>query len=721
MSLSAGTRLGPYEILAPIGAGGMGEVYKARDTRLDRVVAIKMVNPRFIERFEREARAIAALNHPNICALHDIGADYLVMEYIEGSPLKGPLPPEKALPVALQIAAALEAAHAKGITHRDLKPANILVSSTGIKLLDFGLAKLSRDSDGADTDATQTIAGTVLGTAAYMSPEQAAGKPADARSDIFSFGAVLYELLSGRRAFQGETQITTMAAILHKDPEPLQAPPNFAGIVTRCLRKSPGERFQSAAEVKAALEKTRYAESVPHAAPSIAVLPFVNMSADKEHEYFSDGLSEEIINALTKLPGLRVIARTSAFRFRGEQDLRKVGETLQVTNVLEGSVRRAGNRLRITAQLIKVADDSHLWSERYDRELTDIFAIQDDISSAIAAQLKISLTGVQPAAKRAVNPAAYEACLEGRHHLYKLNPSSMAKAVQCYERALAVDSDCALAYQGLAQYYAALTLLGLVDPREFLPKAKAAAQRALELDPAQADSHASLGVVSAFLEFDWTATEQHFRRALALNPAAPDGRLLYAVAYLRPMGRLGDALVELEHVLEQDPLAVLPRSEKAFTLLLLQRYDAAAESAQRALDIDPSHVLGLAVMGMVRSVQKRFEEAIAIAERSIQLQGRWSLPLVNLASVRALAGHVEQARALLAEIHELSGRNRVSTIALASIYANLNEKDSALEWLEKAVEQREPTAATAIRLSPVFDPLRSDPRYSVLLHKMNLA
>jgi serine/threonine protein kinase len=442
MTLPAGTKLGPYEILAPIGAGGMGEVYRARDPRLDRAVAIKVSAAQFSERFEREAKAIAALNHPNICQVYDVGPDYLVMEFIEGAPLSGPLNLDVALRHAVQIADALSAAHAKGITHRDLKPANILVTASGIKLLDFGLAQLglSRDADGpgAGAGSTATIgltqAGTILGTAAYMSPEQAEAKPVDARSDVFSFGLVLYEMLSGRRAFTGDSTIAIMAAILHKQPAPLPVPPPLQNILARCLQKSPADRFQSMAQVKEALLAAHSGISSPGAAvsgvsplpPSIAVLPFANMSTDKEQEYFSDGLAEEIINLLAQIPGLKVIARTSAFAFRGkEQDIRGIAETLGVAHVLEGSVRRAGPRIRVTAQLIRAEDGGHLWSKRYESEMTDVFAIQDEISAAIVQELQLNLTGHSLVKRAATNVPAYEATLEGRHHLTQFTPASL--------------------------------------------------------------------------------------------------------------------------------------------------------------------------------------------------------------------------------------------------------------------------------------------------------
>jgi serine/threonine-protein kinase len=351
MPLSAGDRLGPYEILTPIGAGGMGEVYKAQDTRLGRTVAIKTLNTAHMQRFEREARAIAALNHPHICTLHDIGADYLVMEYIEGAPIEGPLPVEEAVRLALQIVGALELAHGRGVIHRDLKPGNILVTSGGVKLLDFGLAKITS----APADDTLSVEGTVMGTPAYMAPEQAHGRPLDERSDIFSFGSVLYELLSGNQAFSGSSMADVLSAVIRDDPATLRAPEALARVVSRCLRKAPADRFQSMAELRAALE--RISAKPVERQPSIAVLPFADMSPGKDHEYFSDGRSEEIINALAHVPGLKVTARTSAFAFRGkEQDIRKVAEALDVETILEGSVRRAGTRIRVTAQLINAAD-----------------------------------------------------------------------------------------------------------------------------------------------------------------------------------------------------------------------------------------------------------------------------------------------------------------------------------------------------------------------------
>ena len=422
----------------------MGEVWRAHDARLNRSVAIKRLTAEHTPRFAREARAIASLNHPNICQIHDVGPDYLVLEYIEGSPLRCPYSVTETVRLAEQIASALEAAHAKGLIHRDLKPANILVTPEGtIKLLDFGLATPIENDDG---DLTRTLTGTISGTAAYMSPEQAQGKHLDTRSDLFSFGAVLYEMLSGARAFDGVSIADTLSAVLRDEPGRLNAPEGVAAIVARCLRKSPADRFADTGELRTALQQALTPRSGEAArlgsdhpvVPSIVVLPFANISRDPEDEYFGDGLAEEIINALAQIPRLKVIARTSAFAFKGQNtDIRKIAQALGVTTVLEGSVRRSGNRLRVTAQLIAAADGTHIWSQRYDRELADVFDVQDDIAQAIATALKVTLALRGPG--HTPDLAAYEELLRGRYHLFKFTPESWQRAKACLERASELD------------------------------------------------------------------------------------------------------------------------------------------------------------------------------------------------------------------------------------------------------------------------------------------
>jgi TolB-like protein/Tfp pilus assembly protein PilF len=545
----------------------------------------------------------------------------------------------------------------------------------------------------------------------YMSPEQAEGKVLDARSDIFSFGAVLYELLAGHRAFD------SLAAVLRDDAKPLSSP--AWEIVRRCLAKQPAQRFPSMAKVQSALQQL--AAKPVDQQPSIAVLPFANMSGDKEQEYFSDGLSEEIINALTKVPNLKVTARTSAFSFRGKDvDIGEIARKLGVEHILEGSVRKSGNRIRIAAQLIKATDGFHVWSERYDRELNDIFAIQDDISAAIANQLKVSLGGHPPAAKRPVNIAAYEALLEGRHHWLQLTPDAFAKALVCFERAIAIDPEYAPAHVGMCQYYMGLAWFGGADGRECFSNLGVSARQALALDPDLADAHSALGHFDALLEYDWAAAERHFLRSLELDPASASCRLPYAVWCLRPQGRLMEAVAELDAALRLDPLNTNARAEKAHVLNLMREYGAAEESARRALDIDPNYLLGLFQLADARRMQGQPDEAIAIAERAAALHGRWFVTLAYLAIGHADAGHTEDARRLLAEMHQLGGRIHVNASAMAGVCVALGDLDTGAEWADLAIEQREPIITT-LKYWPLFDRLRSHPRYPVLLRKMNLA
>ncbi len=714
--LSAGTRLGPYEILARLGAGGMGEVWKAHDTRLDRVVAIKRLKDSHGHRFEQEARAIAALNHPNICQIHDVGPDYLVLEHIDGKPLEGPLPVDQAMRLALQMCEALTEAHRLGIIHRDLKPANILVTQGGsAKLLDFGLAKLR---DGPNADVTQTAEGTMIGTAAYMSPEQASGKPLDERSDVFSFGAVLYEMVSGKRAFGGSSTAEVLSAVLRDDPQPLKAPPALNLVVMRCLRKRVAERFQTMADVKADLESL--AEKGFEGQASVAVLPFANMSRELDDEYFADGLSEELINALTQVPNLKVIARTSAFAFKGKnEDIRKIAETLGVSHVLEGSVRRAGNRLRVTAQLIHAADGMHLWSQRYDRQTADIFAIQDEISAAIVGQLKVNFADAMPVKKRSTSVAAYEAFLEGEHHFYRVTPKEILKAVECYQRALTVDPGYALASASIALSYGVMVHLGTAEPRPLLLKGRVAAEHALELDPQLAEAHAQIGFFRALLDYDWEGAERHFRRAFELTPASLHVRGPYLISCLLALGRSEEAVLECDHVLEVDPLSFSYRTAKAGHLMYSRHYERAAAEATRVLDIHPTGLLASRTLAWVRALQGRFDDASSLVQRAIESFGGLPQDLSQMGAISAMAGRSEEARRVLDQLLELRQRIYVCPGEIALIYSHLGELDVAFEWAERAIEQRD-ASVLILKTNPIWDPLRADPRFPSLLRKMNL-
>lgn len=714
-----GARLGPYEILHQLGAGGMGEVYKATDTRLGRTVAIKFLRAAHSERFEREARAIAALNHPHICTLHDIGPDYLVMEYVEGSPLRGPLKPEDALRLSLQIAEALVAAHGKGIVHRDLKPDNILVNGAGVKLLDFGLAKMQVESHPSESTVTETQAGAIIGTAAYMSPEQAEGKPADSRSDIFSFGLVLYEMLSGRRAFNGQNSVSIMAAILHKDAEPLDTPAEIESIVMRCLRKSPAERYQTMAEVKAMLEAVKLGPA--EKAASIAVLPFSNMSGDKDNEYFSDGLSEEIINALTKLPGLKVAARTSAFAFKGRnEDIRRIGAALGVANVLEGSVRRAGNRLRVTAQLIAIADGCHLWSERYDREMADIFAIQDEISQSIVDVLKVKLGRPQAAPpRRTPNLGAYQAYLEGNYYRLQFTETGLTRGLECYERAITLDSEYASPYEGLAQSYLYMALYAGRPAHEVVPMALAAAERAIALDPGAAEGFAARGMVKGPGQFDWVGANRDFEKAIQLNPDSPIGHSRRAWWYLVPAGRFEEAVVEIRRSAELDPLSVMARGLEALVLGVAGHRETCIERTRSAMALFPDSFLAALLLSSAFGACGEFEEAAAVLLRGLQAVPSNIWLLTMLALTYAHQGKTVDVLGIASQLEEMSSRRRVSPLALGFMQAALGNSEAAGKLLEVALEERDIWMVSFLR-QPFAQPFFPHSLRESFLRRMNL-
>ena len=718
--MAPGTRLGPYEILTPLGAGGMGEVYRGRDTRLNRDVAIKVSKEQFSERFALEAQAIAALNHPNICTLHDVGPNYLVMEYIEGTPLKGPLPVDQALKYAAQICDALDAAHKKGITHRDLKPANILVTGSGVKLLDFGLAKVGPVSKSGE-EATQTTgltrAGTILGTAAYMSPEQAEGKPVDARSDIFSFGLVLYEMLTGHRAFDGDSAIAIMAAILHKEPAALDVPPGLRNIVTRCLGKSPANRFQSATELRTALESVATARPEDKR-PSIAVLPFANMSGDKENEYFSDGLAEEIINVLAHIPGLKVIARTSAFAFRGkEQDIRKIAEALGVRTILEGSVRRAGNRIRVTAQLISAEDGSHLWSERYDREMADVFAIQDETAAAIAAALKTKLA-VQSEASRQPTPNldAYHAVLRARYHLSKVTPESMPRARECLEQAIAIDPGYALPHSVLGGSFVTPAVYGMLPAHQAMPLARAAYQKALEIDPTLPEALVGLAAISMFYDYNWKEAERLFGMAMTRGPLHGGARARYG-QYLLFTGQPEAAMKEHESAVQGDPLNLSLRSQFAFALMVAGSDADAASECRRILELDENYHLGHFYLSLTYVQRGDIEEALASAEKAYSL-APWARENSGyLAGLLKLTGDTGRAETVLEKLGD--GTDYRAPLGFAIYYLVCSEIEQAADWAEKAMGQRDPAVRLLLAL-PIAKDLRRNSRWPALAKMMNL-
>jgi eukaryotic-like serine/threonine-protein kinase len=711
MTLASGTKLGPFEIQTLLGIGGMGEVYKATDTRLGRSVAIKILKGGHLERFEVEARAIAALNHPHICALHDVGSDFLVMEYVEGQPLRGPLPVAEALRIALEISGAVEAAHNKGIIHRDLKPANILVTRQGIKLLDFGLAKAVQAPELGDETLPQTLAGTLLGTTAYMSPEQAQGEPVDVRSDIFSFGVVLYELLSGRRPFDGDTHVSTLAAILVKEPPPLQAPREFGDIVMRCLRKPPANRYQAMADVRSALEQVSMGTHEPQ--PSIAVLPFANMSADRDNEYFSDGLAEEIINLLAHIPGLKVIARSSAFAFKGKhEDVRRIAETLGVAHILDGGVRRAGNRIRVTAQLIAAADGCHLWSERYDREMADVFAIQDEIAGAIAGALRVKISG-----KPHYTPQlpAYEAVLRGRYYRQKLTQDAHRRTHECFEQAASLDSAYAAPHAELGLNYLLSSTNVACSLRELTPLIRAEALKALELDPSETNPHSLLGAIAATHDYDWADAARHFEIAMSSPSVSAETRWAYASFYLQPLGRFRESVTEMRRAVEEDPLNVSWRSILGSHLNLSQMNDQAQEELLKALEIDENHWLPNCILGQIYMATGQYAEAAAAAEKAHRVNPLHSMPSAVLAAGLVQLGKRDRAAEVLREM----GDSPKPIWGRVEYHLYRSEIDAAADWYEKMIEQREPFAVIYAGSSLCKD-LRQSPRWPALARKINL-
>jgi eukaryotic-like serine/threonine-protein kinase len=752
MPLLPHSRLGPYEILSPLGEGGMGEVYRAKDPRLGREVAIKVLPERFAgdedlgRRFQKEARAVAALSHPNVVAIYDVGQEagtpYAVMELLEGVTLRvrmahSALAWPKAVEIAAEIAGGLAAAHARGIIHRDLKPENVFLTTDGrVKVLDFGLARWRPEPDTIKSglSTAHTDPGTILGTTGYMSPEQVRGQTAEASSDLFALGCILYEMVSGRRAFAAPTPAETMAAILKEEPPRLEddipdLPWDVARAVTHCLQKDVSDRFQSARDLmfdlRASLTgavSSRSSSSARQRRPidSLVVLPFANAGGDPDVEFWSDGITETITNALARAPGLRVIARSTAFRYKGKEiDPLAAGQELKVRAIVTGRVVLRAETLVIQAELLDVSDGSQLWGERFSRPVAEVLAVESEIARQISENLRLHLKGggVEAVGKRPTeNPEAYRAYLKGRFFWNKRTPDGLRKGLEFFQAAIEADPTYALAYAGLADCYDVLAFYNWVAPLEGFPRAKAAARRALEIDSALTEPRASLAYAKHYFDWDFAGAERDYREAIASNPGYSTTHLFFA-SFLTSRGRFEEAMEEIRRAQEIEPLSLIIANVFGFIHLCARRYAEAVAAFRKVADLDrrfiPMHLfLGCALEGL-----EQFEDAAREFEEAIRLTDGGTLFRASLARAQARAGRTEETAKALGELRSLPPEIYVPAYALATVEAALGNFDSAFRDLERAREERSHWL-TFLRVDPAVDPLRRDSRFEALVGRV---
>ena len=773
-----GKTISHYRILEKLGEGGMGVVYKAHDTKLGRFVALKFLPTeltRDVEarhRFTQEARAASALDHPNICTIHEIdetneGQTFIAMACYEGESLKtkierGPLKLDEALEIAAQIAQGLAKAHGQGIIHRDIKPANILVTKDGfVKIVDFGVAKLIGG-------AALTKAGSSLGTVAYMSPEQARGQEIDARSDIFSLGAVLYEMLAGRHAFPGEYDQVTLYAIMNENPEPVTAlrsgiPIELERIVTKMLAKSPGDRYQrldeflvdlralrkqvesrGEARVHPAARRRRprialtiaaaaviVAVGIPvmrsmffhRAGPidSIAVLPLENLSGDPAQEYFADGMTEALITDLAKIGALKVISRTSVMRFKDTKEpLPKIARELGVDAVIEGSVLLVGDRVRITAQLLEASTDRHLWAESYERDLRDVLSLQQEVARAIAAAIKVALTPAETAKltkASPVDPKVHDLYLRGRYHWNKRTPEDLERSIEYFQKTIAADPRFAPAYAAMADAYLVIANWGYKDPREMYALSKQYAEKAIDIDDQLSQAYADLAGVEEFLNFNRQEAERLFKRAIELNPNNSTAHQWYA-EFLSYRGRHEEALAEIDTALAIDPLSMIIGQEKAAVLLQARRYDEAIAQCRRTLDLDEEFRSAHIIAAYCYFARAQYPEYVAeIQEGAIDENGRRHAE--EAGRVFRKAGIKGLQRWMIENIDEVSNQPYNNPYYKAQFYAFLGDKDKSIEWMQKAIEVRS-ASVVGWRIDPSFDTIRDDPRFRELIREAGL-
>jgi TolB-like protein/Tfp pilus assembly protein PilF len=815
-----GRTVGPYRILERLGAGGMGEVYRARDDRLQRDVALKVfaagqaVDDAARARLLREARAASALNHPNICTIHDVGESdgqaFIAMEYVEGQPLAARIPPgglpvESVLRYGTQVADAVAHAHERGVVHRDLKCANVVVTPEGrAKVLDFGLAKRMQEAgleEATRSQASLTEPGAVAGTLAYMAPEQLRGQPADARSDIWALGVMLQEMVTGQRPFQGNTGYELSSAILREPPAPLPATvlPGLRAVIHRCLAKEPGQRYQRAAEVRAALqtleaepssrpaavgvgpelghpaagvvrqvqealelfgawrrarkpekeepdwwsqqprwaqflflgmgmvfilaivfitqqanlEKRRLAANAPKI-ESLAVLPLENLSRDPEQEYFADGMTEALITDLSKISALRVISRTSVMRYKGaaRPPMATIARELDVDAVVEGTVQRAGERVRITAQLIDARADRHLWAEIYERDLRDVLALQSEVARAIAAEIRVTVTPAEQALltrTQSVDPKALEAYLKGRFYASQL---ACEKGIPYFDEAIRIHPTYALAYAELGICYADLQFFRRIPPEEAGPKAEKAARKALEIDGNLPRAHIALGYARG-LSWDWETADKEFHHAIELNPGDAESHYFYH--YLCGIvGRLDEYVAHIKQARQLDPLSQHYNTQLGGALLQAGRYEEAIEQLRLTLELFPENRLAHRYLGLAYLKRGKAEAGIAELEKASGLDES-----ATLGYAYGVSGNRLQAKRILRRLEQKWNHGNTSSFDIAGVYAGLDERTQTFEWLETAYEKRD-SGLIYLKIDPRFDRLRSDSRFQAILRRMGL-